>query len=433
MPPMSAWCARVATKAMGVSWPAKTGATVVMSGRCVPPRNGSFSASTSPGLNGASSITSRTAAGIAPRCTGMCAACATISPGRVEHRARVIAPLLDVRRVRGVPSASPISSAMEVSAASAIARSEAESVIRRLVAPPVRSSSRFPCASASATHPGSTRVVVSSCVTIAGPSMRSPGTSPRVRTRACRVPRPRTTSRARAPARAAGPKSGTGASVSDRTRATARTFTTSTGAEGRRARSAARARRGRPPRRHRGVRVGDRDGEFVRLPGVAHIERVLDLGVRVVERVVPPRPPRAGHRESWRTPRLQRQQHGAGARGGEVALHRAERASTPGIAGTSTRGISSASASAQACSGPAPPNATSVNSRGSKPRCTETTRSARSMFAVATAAPPRGGAFIREGRSSDGGGRPRARATSSASSRRAGRARPAVRGPPARR
>ena len=80
IPPMSAWWARVATKPIGCDWPANTGATVVMSGRCVPPRNGSFSVSTSPGENGARSITARTAAGIAPRCTGMCAACATICP-----------------------------------------------------------------------------------------------------------------------------------------------------------------------------------------------------------------------------------------------------------------------------------------------------------------------------------------------------------------
>ena len=80
MPPMSAWWARVATKATGCGAPANTGATVVMSGRCVPPRNGSFSMQTSPGSNGARSITARTAVGMAPRWTGMCAACATIAP-----------------------------------------------------------------------------------------------------------------------------------------------------------------------------------------------------------------------------------------------------------------------------------------------------------------------------------------------------------------
>ncbi len=38
--------------------------------------------------------------------------------------------------------------------------------------------------------------------------------------------------------------------------------------------------------------------------------------------------------------------------------------------------------SALACSGPAPPNATSAKSRGSKPCCTETSRSAPNMFSL---------------------------------------------------
>ncbi len=42
-----------------------------MSGRCVPPRNGSFSTTTSPGAIGAWSMAARTESGIAPRCTGM--------------------------------------------------------------------------------------------------------------------------------------------------------------------------------------------------------------------------------------------------------------------------------------------------------------------------------------------------------------------------
>ena len=46
--------------------------------------------------------------------------------------------------------------------------------------------------------------------------------------------------------------------------------------------------------------------------------------------------------------------------------------------------IPSSSASSQACSGPAPPNATSAKSRGSWPRSTDTTRSARSISALTT-------------------------------------------------
>ena len=49
--------------------------------------------------------------------------------------------------------------------------------------------------------------------------------------------------------------------------------------------------------------------------------------------------------------------------------------------GTSTVSIPSSSASAQACSGPAPPNATSAKSRGSRPCSTETTRRARTISA----------------------------------------------------
>ena len=50
-----------------------------MSGRCVPPEKGSLTAKTSPGP-GSRSITAATASGIAPRCTGMCSAWATIRP-----------------------------------------------------------------------------------------------------------------------------------------------------------------------------------------------------------------------------------------------------------------------------------------------------------------------------------------------------------------
>jgi len=61
--------------------PKKTGATNVMSGRCAPPAYGSLRTTTSPGEN---DRTARTAAateyGIAPRCTGIDSACATIWP-----------------------------------------------------------------------------------------------------------------------------------------------------------------------------------------------------------------------------------------------------------------------------------------------------------------------------------------------------------------
>ena len=50
----------------------------------------------------------------------------------------------------------------------------------------------------------------------------------------------------------------------------------------------------------------------------------------------------------------------------------------------------SSSASAQPCSGPAPPNATSAKSRGSRPCSTETTRRARTISAFTTSIAPAG-------------------------------------------
>ena len=70
-----------------------------MSGRCVPPRYGSLRIHASPGP-GRRRSTAATASGIAPRCTGMCSACITIWPSRVEQRGGGVAPLLDVGRVR---------------------------------------------------------------------------------------------------------------------------------------------------------------------------------------------------------------------------------------------------------------------------------------------------------------------------------------------
>ena len=52
----------------------------------------------------------------------------------------------------------------------------------------------------------------------------------------------------------------------------------------------------------------------------------------------------------------------------------------PGRAGTSTFGRPSSRASAEACSGPAPPKANSAKSRGSWPRDTDTMRIAPAIF-----------------------------------------------------
>ena len=62
--------------------------------------------------------------------------------------------------------------------------------------------------------------------------------------------------------------------------------------------------------------------------------------------------------------------------------------STPARGGTMTAGMPSASASAQAWRGPAPPKATSASSVGSTPRATDTARSACSMAASTTSITP---------------------------------------------
>ncbi len=109
MPPTSAWCARDTAK------PASVRETSVMSGRWVPPVNGSLTAKTSPGA-GSRAITAATASGIAPRCTGMCSAWAIIRPpaskSAVEQSRRSLMFDENAERI----SAAPISSAAATSA-----------------------------------------------------------------------------------------------------------------------------------------------------------------------------------------------------------------------------------------------------------------------------------------------------------------------------
>ena len=78
-PPTSAWWARLAAKPSSSPPAANTGVITVMSGRWVPPANGSLRIQETPGACRSPS-TAATAAGIAPRCTGMCSACITICP-----------------------------------------------------------------------------------------------------------------------------------------------------------------------------------------------------------------------------------------------------------------------------------------------------------------------------------------------------------------
>ena len=77
LPPMSAWWALQASR--NSSFPStNTGDAQVTSGRCVPPRNGSFMMNTSPGRRPSRS-TASAANDIDPRCMGMWAAWAIIS------------------------------------------------------------------------------------------------------------------------------------------------------------------------------------------------------------------------------------------------------------------------------------------------------------------------------------------------------------------
>ena len=57
---------------------------------------------------------------------------------------------------------------------------------------------------------------------------------------------------------------------------------------------------------------------------------------------------------------------------------------TPAAAGKIARGMPSAWASRQPCTGPEPPNAASASRRGSYPRSIDTTRVASSMLVVTT-------------------------------------------------
>ena len=109
IPPTSAWCARDTAK------PTSVRETSVMSGRCVPPVNGSLTAKISP-RPGSPRITAATASGIAPRCTGMCSAWAIIRPSTskiaVEQSCRSLMFEENAERM----SAAPISSATATSA-----------------------------------------------------------------------------------------------------------------------------------------------------------------------------------------------------------------------------------------------------------------------------------------------------------------------------
>ncbi len=80
--------------------------TRVISGRCVPPRKGSLSMTTSPGSSGECvephcSMAAATDMGMEPRCTGMWSPMAMTWPRGIEDGAGIVAALFDVGRERG--------------------------------------------------------------------------------------------------------------------------------------------------------------------------------------------------------------------------------------------------------------------------------------------------------------------------------------------
>ena len=140
-PPTSAWCARLAANPASPS-SAKTGVIRVMSGRWVPPANGSFRIQDSPGCWG-SPITAATASGIEPRWTGMCSACMTSSPLRsnraVEQSRRSLMLGECAERIRTAPISSQIERSLPVRTCSVIGSSVVIGPV-----PPRRSRGRRP-------------------------------------------------------------------------------------------------------------------------------------------------------------------------------------------------------------------------------------------------------------------------------------------------
>ncbi len=135
VPPTSARCARLATNPPS---PPAAAVTSVTSGKWLPPRYGSFTSTCSPGKSpGKSAKTAATLAGIDPRCTGTCAACASSRPRESnsahEKSRRSLMFALNAARC----STCPIRSAAPSSRWATICNG-ARSTIKRSPAPPAR-------------------------------------------------------------------------------------------------------------------------------------------------------------------------------------------------------------------------------------------------------------------------------------------------------
>ena len=143
-----------------------------------------------------------------------------------------------------------------------------------------------------------------------------------------------------------------------------------------------------PPRMLRRERIDGRDGQLVALARVPAVEEGLDVDRLTREPVE--RGDVAGEvgARAGPTPRGRRDRPTTARARAGAAPTRARPPTARPRGGTSTARIPSASATAHAWSGPAPPKATSARSRASTPRSTVTTRTARSMLASTTCTIP---------------------------------------------
>ena len=336
----------------------------------------------------------------------MCSACIIISPAGVEERRRGVAALLDVRGVRGADQHRAHLLARRPQRAgdhlqldrverprrpSPDREARSPSAPRSIRPGPSRRMSKLtvPWSSTSPGQPGGTSSVASGSAHSAGPSIRSPaGRLPGAAPRLCA---PSSTVRAgargaRAPRRAAG--RGVGAEAHAETRDRHQL-------DLRRARRGSRSAARGPRRRPRAASPGRRR----RRASHRQLEGLAAVAQLVAHALSPPRPPapelaRAsqqllarGRRRSARSS-LGREHD----RPRDVAARRRRREAERGEHAAGARAEHALDAelwaSAAACSGPAPPKAISAKPRGSTPRSTVITRSARSISASATRTMP---------------------------------------------
>ena len=309
-------------------------------------------AHTSPRL-GSFARTASTASGMAPRWTGMCAACATIWPLGVEDGGGAVAPLLDVGAERAADQrrAHLLGRATQGGGQDLAARWSRRSPA---TAAGRGSRRRRSAAPAGGDEAGGLAQVHPIGASDRAGARRSP--AGRGRGRPCGGPDAPSRSRP--------------------------------GRRGRRTRSGARARRGTRSRRRRGRR---RQARRARRPARAAAgrgpprasrrDRAARAPASVASSRTVSRTACSPASTAWTSTARERS-----TRRSPRAAPRAER--TPPAEGTSTRSISSSSATRQACIGPAPPKATRAWSRGSRPRSTVIRRTARTRPASATVRMP---------------------------------------------